>query len=386
MTTLTLATISLRRYLRDRTALFFVVVLPIMVVVIVGATVSGFGRFDIGVVVSGVGPRTDDVVAALEDSEAITVTRMGSVDSAATAVRRSELSAAVVIPATYDGDLAAGRDTTIGLIGDPASTTFMAAQTAVGSVVAEQGGTIQAARFVTAEVGGTFADNVALAEGTAGSTAPVTVRTTSIDASSNVLPEGFSYSAPTMLVLFVFINSLAGGAAIIESRRLRMYERISAAPVSRREIIAGETLAYLGIALLQSFIIVGVGGLAFGVSWGDPVAAAALVFVWALVGTGAGVLSGTLFRTPEQATSIGPSIGMAAGMLGGCMWPLEIVPQAMQTFGHLLPHAWAVDAWIVLLSRGGGIADISRQLLVLAGFAAVLLVVSTRRLRRHLVL
>jgi ABC-2 type transport system permease protein len=120
----------------------------------------------------------------------------------------------------------------------------------------------------------------------------------------------------------------------------------------------------------------------FGVSWGDPVAATALVGAWALVGTGAGVLSGTLFRTPEQASSIGPSFGIAFGMLGGCMWPLEIVPEAMRTIGHVVPHAWAVDAWTVLLSRGGGLADIALQLLVLTGFAGVLLLLATTRLQR----
>ncbi|HEU5470800.1 MAG TPA: hypothetical protein VFV67_09105 [Actinophytocola sp.] len=51
-------------------------------------------------------------------------------------------------------------------------------------------------------------------------------------------------------------------------------------------------------------------------------AAAALITVWALVGTGTGILAGTLSRTPEQAGAI----GIAAGMLGGAMWPLEIVP------------------------------------------------------------
>ena len=149
-------------------------------------------------------------------------------------------------------------------------------------------------------------------------------------------------------------------------------------------IVAGETASHLTVALLQSVLIVGVGSLVFGVSWGDPVAATALVVVWALVGTGAGVLAGSLFRTPEQATAIGVSAGMAAGMLGGCMWPLEIVGDTMRTVGHAMPHAWAVDAWVELLSRGGGLGDIAAQLAVLAGFAAVLLTAATLRLRARL--
>lgn len=381
----TVAATSLRRYLRDRTALFFVVVLPIVVVVLVGATARGFDRFEVAVVVQGDGPRTDDLVAALERTPALQVHVVDEVDAAATSVRRGELSAAVVVPAAYDADVAAGRPTTVGLVGDPNAGSFAAVRAAVASAVDDQGAVAQATRFATGRVGGSAAANRSRAERLAPTLDPVAVTTTSVDARADYLPEGFSYSAPTMLVLFVFINSLAGGAAIIESRRLGIYERVAAAPVRRGEVIAGETLAYLGIALIQSLIIVGIGGLVFGVDWGDPPAAATLVVVWALVGTGAGVLSGTLFRTPEQATSIGPPLGMAAGMLGGCMWPLEIVPPAMKALGHLLPHAWAVDAWTILLARGGGLADIATQLAVLAGFAAVLLVVATARLRAHLV-
>ena len=187
-----------------------------------------------------------------------------------------------------------------------------------------------------------------------------------------------------MLVLFVVITSVAGSAQMIESRRLGIHERMLAGPVTPWTIVAGETASHLTVALLQSVLIVGVGSLVFGVSWGDPVAATALVVLWALVGTGAGVLAGSLFRTPEQATAIGVSAGMAAGMLGGCMWPLEIVGDTMRTVGHAMPHAWAVDAWVELLSRGGGLGDIAAQLAVLAGFAAVLLTAATLRLRARL--
>ena len=62
---------------------------------------------------------------------------------------------------------------------------------------------------------------------------------------------------------------------------------------------------------MQSALIVIVGAVVFGVSWGNPLAAALLVITWALVGAGAGLFSGTFFRTPEQASAIGPTAGIA---------------------------------------------------------------------------
>jgi hypothetical protein len=110
-----------------------------------------------------------------------------------------------------------------------------------------------------------------------------------------------------------------------------------------------------------------------------------LVTVFALVGTGVGMLLGAVLGNAEQATSIGPPVGIALGMLGGCMWPLAIVPEPMRVVGHLFPQAWAMDAFIALIAKDAGLAGIARQLAVLAAFAAALLVLVTWRLRKALV-
>jgi len=193
-----------------------------------------------------------------------------------------------------------------------------------------------------------------------------------------------AYGIRPNLELFVFITSLTAAAALIEDRRLGVTRRMLATPTTTTTIVLGETIGRFAIALLQGLIVFVVGWLVFGVDWGDPPAALLLVVVFSLVGTGVGVLVGSLLRTADQATSIGPPVGIALGMLGGCMWPLAIVPEPMRVVGHLFPHAWAMDAFIDLISRGAGLAGIVRQLAVLAAFAAALLALATWRLRRTL--
>jgi ABC-2 type transport system permease protein len=128
-------------------------------------------------------------------------------------------------------------------------------------------------------------------------------------------------------------------------------------------------------------LILGVGAFVFGVDWGDPLAAAALVLVFAVLATGAGLLIGSLARKPEQVPSLGIPIAIGLAMLGGCMWPLEVVPAGLQTAGHLTPHAWAMDAWISLSFEGGDLSTIATDLAVLAGIAAVLVSVAVWRMR-----
>lgn len=384
MTVLSLTGVSLRRLARDRMSLFFMVVLPVVIILVIGVTVRGFSTFRVGVVDLGSGPAGAQVVSALAHSSNLEVHRYPSETAAARAVARGALATAVVLPSRMDTTLRAGHPATIEVLAERTSTTQQAAAAAVDAVVTRIGAQVQAASFATTAAGGTFDANLGLARAAQQSATPVVVRDHLVDSKADTLPQGFAYSAPTMLVLFVFLNGLAGGASIIETRRLGMYERMAAAPFRPAGIVAGETLSYLAVALVQALLIVAVGAVVFGVSWGNPLAAAVLVLVWALVGTGVGTLSGTVFRTPEQAAAIGPALGIALAMLGGCMWPLSIVSKVMRQVGHVTPHAWAVDAWTALLARHGTLATIAPELLVLAGFAAGLLGLATVRLRRML--
>ena len=382
---LALATAELRRVTHDRTFLFFLVVLPVLVILLVGVTTASSTSIRVAVVPGQSAPLATQLVRDLEASPALKTQRFTTRAQGVDALRRGEVEAVVMVPPTLDTDLRSGGTARIPVLVTGAVQSGQAAVTAVTSVVARHGATVQAAGFATTHSARSFEQNLATTRALQRETPVAPVRTDVVNRKSNFLPLGYNYSAPTMLVLFVFINALAAGAAMIQTRRYGIFSRALAAPIRPRDLVLGETLCYLTLAVGQALLIVLVGALLFGVSWGNPLAAAALIGMWALVGTGAGMVSGTLFRTSEQASAIGPAVGIAFGMLGGCMWPLEIVPRSVNLVGHATPHAWAVDAWVTLLSRGGGLVDIAGYLAILAGYAVVLFAFASFRLRRSLV-
>ena len=383
-----MAGVTLRRLARDRLALFFVVLLPVVIILVIGITVadSGSDRLPVGVLDLGAGPLGAELQADLATSPALEPRAYDDLDGLRKAVRRGVVAAGVVLPAGYDQALRAGRDAEVTFVVDQTRSAPAAVRSAVAAAVTRQAAIVQAARFAAGTAGVSFDAALARARTLGGEQEQVRVEATTIGGREDALPSGFNYTAPSNLVLFVFITSLAGAAALIEERRLGITSRMLAAPTTASTILLGETLGRFLVALLQGLIVFVVGWLVFGVDWGDPPAALLLVVVvFAMVGTGAGMLFGTVLRTAEQATSIGPPVGIALGMLGGCMWPLAIVPEPMRVVGHLFPHAWAMDAFIDLISEDAGLAGIAGKLAVLAGFAAVLLAVATWRLHRALV-
>ncbi|WP_406054666.1 ABC transporter permease [Kribbella sp. NBC_00889] len=384
MTALAVAGASLRRMLRDRTALFFIVLLPVLVIAIIGTVVENPGGFRIGVL-SGQPSGRSLAAALVEDLATVGPVRtLTDEETARTALRRGELDAVVLVPADLDTRLLSGDDLAIPVLAGGAESTQAAVRSAISAAVARHAERVQAAAFAARTTDSTIAEQLPRATALQQATPRIAVKTENVASGSDYLPLGFGYSAPTMLVLFVFINALAGGAAIVQTRQLGIHQRALAAPVRARTLLLGEGLCCLTFSLLQSALIIGTGSLLFGVAWGNLPAAIALVVTWALVGTGAGMLSGAVFKTPDQASAIGPVVGIAFAMLGGCMWPLEIVPDTVRTLGHATPHAWAVDAWITVLSRAGDITDIGTELAVLAGFALGMLVLASTVLQRRL--
>jgi ABC-2 type transport system permease protein len=86
-------------------------------------------------------------------------------------------------------------------------------------------------------------------------------------------------------------------------------------------------------------------------------------------------------RTNDQAVSImiGASMSMAA--LGGAWWPIDIVPTAMQQFGHLFPSAWAMDGFQAVILRGAGLNEVLLPTTMLLGYALLFFVLGVWRFR-----
>ena len=115
-----------------------------------------------------------------------------------------------------------------------------------------------------------------------------------------------------------------------------------------------------------------VGRVLFGVSYGDQLGLlcmALVVFAW--VSAGLGVFIGAVVKDPEKVQGLCTLLSLMAAALGGCWWPMEIVPEFMRTVGHAFPTAWAMDIMNQLLSFGGGFAEIKSELLVLVGYATI---------------
>lgn len=381
MKSLTIALVALLRLVRDRSNIFFVFVLPIGIIIIIGSQFGGGFVPGIGAVVEpDAGPLGESLVVSMEERDDINVIRYESVDAVVTAVERGTVQAAVVVPAGYDADIRSGEVVQVGFYARPDAGVY---QTVVGAAVSDQATVVRAARFATDEVDVVFDDALAVATDAGDDVAGVVVRTETAGEATFPSSLGqFDLGASSQLVLFMFLTGLTGSAAIIETRRLGVASRMLSTPTTAGTVVTGEGLGRFSVVMLQGLYILFATLLLFQVDWGDPLGAAAVMILFGAVCAGAAMLMGTVFKNDQQAGGMGVVLGIGIAALGGCMVPLEFFPPTMQTIAHLTPHAWALDAFAILVREDGTIADITTELAVLAGFAIVLISVSGLRLRR----
>jgi ABC-2 type transport system permease protein len=371
---------------RDRTALAFLFVVPVFVMVIIGATIgAGPSAVPLGLVDADGSPEAARVRQALEATGALTIEVHDAEEDVRRDVRTQSLSGGLIIPAGFGAAIRGGGEATLALIIDPNQQAGQSLATVVQSAMAREDAVLAAARFATERSGpGPSGDSQASARELAGQVPRVPVRLDSVGGRPSAADNRYTYTGVSNLVLFVFISTLAAGTALVERRQLGVTRRMMAAPVTASSIIAGTAAARLLVAVLQSGVILVIGRVAFGIQWGDTLGVLLLVMTFAALATGVSLLVGSLVRNADQALSIGIPVSIAMGMLGGTMWPLEIVPAPMQVIGHITPHAWAMDAWIKLVFESAGVAAIVPQLAVLAAVTLVLAVAASVALRRSL--
>ncbi|MGE5134234.1 MAG: ABC transporter permease [Gemmatimonadota bacterium] len=380
MKTLTMVGLEFRRVFRYRMNIFFLFLFPLLMILVLGVAFGGSQTPKVGVVSARSGPLGASLVRLLEHTSGISVSSAGSESALLASVQRGEVQAGLVIPAGYDRALRAGRNARLTFL---ARSDQMQLATVVSSAVARQSAVLRAARLAAARGVMPFGEAVRAASRTARTLPAVGVQATAVGRALFPQTMGrFDLGASSEMVLFIFVMSMIGSVSLIDARRLGVVRRMLSTPTRARTIVLGQGIGRFAVAMLQGLVIMIGSALLFGVRWGDPLAAGALLTAIALAGAGAGMLLGSTLRTEQQAVGMGLLLGLGLGALGGCMVPIELFSPAMQRVAEFTPHAWAISGLSDVIRHGGHLADVLPQLGVLLAFAAVLISVASWRLRR----
>ena len=197
------------------------------------------------------------------------------------------------------------------------------------------------------------------------------------------MPSGFNFSLPGNLVMYLMMNLMIfGGASMAAERRNGVIRRLMVHPVTNLELVMGKIYGLMLLGAVQIIFFLAVGKFAMGVNLGANLPAVALtLLILGWVGSSLGVLVGSLLAAEDRVSALCVLVSLLMGALGGCWWPLEIAPPALQKVALCLPTGWALKALHQLISFGSGFDAVLLPLAVLAGFGAAANLLAARFFR-----
>lgn len=143
-------------------------------------------------------------------------------------------------------------------------------------------------------------------------------------------------------------------------------------------IVFASMFYQFSLALLEILVYLAFSFLFFGVSLGQAnLPATAVLLVLALLShLPIGILSAgfiLIFKRGDPVTLI---LGHLSALLGGVYFPLQVLPQWVQTVSQFLPFTHALEGLRQAVLNGKGLLDLSHQVAILSAFALVLLPLS----------
>ena len=141
-------------------------------------------------------------------------------------------------------------------------------------------------------------------------------------------------------------------------------------------------LARVLVGLVQAAFAMLIGTVLYKVSWGPNLPGVALVlFMYSIAIAALSLVFGNLARSRGQAVGFGVLASNVMAALGGCWWPIEVVPPVMQKIQWVLPTGWAMQALHRLMYFGEPTEAVIPILMLMGGTALVFSWIAARTFR-----
>jgi len=182
----------------------------------------------------------------------------------------------------------------------------------------------------------------------------------------------YAHAFAGMGVQFVLLMGVDLGIGLLAMRRLDLWKRLRAAPLSRGALLGSRIGSTALIALIVLAVVYAAAVLGFGVRIdGSALGFAAVLVSFALMTASFGLLIAALGRTPEATRGLAILATLMLVMLGGAWVPAFAFPAWLQSVSLAVPTRWAVDGLDAMTWRGLPLADALPSVAALLGFSAL---------------
>lgn len=194
----------------------------------------------------------------------------------------------------------------------------------------------------------------------------------------------FDVLSPILVGFFVFFFVfIISGIGLLRERTTGTLERLMATPIRRWEIVTAYLIGFGIFAVIQTIIVV-----VYAITVLDIVLVGSVFHVilinllLALVALSLGILLSSFAASEFQMIQFIPIAVIPQVFFAG-IFPLDGMAEWLQAVAKIMPMYYAGDALKSVMYQGMGLSDISIDLIALAIFAAIFIILNIFALKKH---
>ena len=307
-----------RGYLRNKIGLFFSLVFPIILILLFGSIFSGGGGGPIPVYVqnrdSG-GQVGAQFVTALNSTGTLRPTLVDNTVDLKQYLLDHSSSEGILIPQEFSQNYYTNSSVTVTIYSNPADTSSGIVRAVVDGVVS--------------------GFNLKML--------PPVIRTQAVPITSQSA-KYIDFLVPGLIGFTVLTSPMFSLVNISsEYKKSKFFKQLSLTPLTKTEWLTSKFIWYTFLSLLSFLLMTVVGTYLFGAH----VTLSLLVLPFLVLGplffVSLGMLVGTVSKSVESAAVVGNLVTFPMMFLSGTFFPVNTMPQYLQTVAHALPLFYVID-------------------------------------------
>lgn len=190
-----------------------------------------------------------------------------------------------------------------------------------------------------------------------------------------ILPNSVQHNVPAWTLFAIFFIIVPLSINIVKEKGQGTQIRLLTNPVPYSVVIAGKTITYLVICMIQFYLMVLVGMYLFPYLSlptldldGKFFLMSVVALFSGLAAIGFGILLGTIAKTQEQSAPFGATSVVILAAIGGVWVPVFAMPKVMQVISHISPMNWGLNAFYDVLLRKADAIEILPEIFLLLLF------------------
>lgn len=372
MNIITIALVDMKRVLRDRKTLMYMLLLPIILISILGTalgsvfSVNSLEKINIGYINVDKGDLSksfDEFLEYKEIKEILNYKKIVSLEEGEKLLENKKVSAIVYIGENYSKTLKENNETLIEIIGiDSGSFSYTVVKNVIESYIEHANSFIAISSIDAKKVDFEKYD---------------VIKDESISTKGN-MPRAIDYYAVTMMVMIILYGSSYGTQFMVELKSLPIGKRISAAPINAREMVIGKALAAIMSMSFQVLALIGFSKYVYKANFGEDMKTILFIcFTLIVFSITLGVVLTSIFDNELLANKVLGLLIPISTLLSGGYFKISMSDSSILTskMMYLSPSYLAQRALFSSIYKGKTLY-INEAIFILWGFSIVFLLVS----------